>query len=421
MFTIDGQIGGGFQRYSASLPKPGSNSMRLPRSFTLREMLVAVAVIGMLLAIAAPLLEAGRESARSAQCCDNLRQFYGSLALYSDNDPMGRFTSGAFDGKRDGCIDTVGWVADMVTTGSGQPGKLLCPSNRARVSEAVNDYLGPIAYDPNEATPDVSRFNAGACPAVAAATGFGKRQAVIDHFLRKGYNTNYACSWFLVRQSPWLSVSGDYPYPRVITYPVSKFVQGVPDTTGPLVRTATERSYHTSAIIPLQFDANVLDPKEVSLAANLGDFGTVGDPVTASFSGGPAELIGGATWQPWGTVVAITVHDDADPATSIFHREQPRPPDPSSYPWADLQDWRDMGPVHNGSCNVLFADGGVRTFKDQNKDGYLNPGFVIASGLTPVQLTKIRYTDSLIELPPSQVFSGVFVFGLPPSSPNLPR
>ena len=41
--------------------------------------------------------------------------------------------------------------------------------------------------------------------------------------------------------------------------------------------------------------------------------------------------------------------------------------------------WR---PVHNGNCNVLFADGSIRSFKDKNGDGYLNPGFTVDSTAT---------------------------------------
>ena len=40
-----------------------------------------------------------REAARSTQCKNNLRQFFVSMSLHSDNDPQTRLSSGAFDGR----------------------------------------------------------------------------------------------------------------------------------------------------------------------------------------------------------------------------------------------------------------------------------------------------------------------------------
>ena len=40
-----------------------------------------------------------------------------------------------------------------------------------------------------------------------------------------------------------------------------------------------------------------------------------------------------------------------------------------------LQDYRAFSPVHKGTCNILYADGSVRTLDDLNEDGFLNNGF----------------------------------------------
>jgi prepilin-type processing-associated H-X9-DG protein len=38
-----------------------------------------------------------------------------------------------------------------------------------------------------------------------------------------------------------------------------------------------------------------------------------------------------------------------------------------------------------GGCNVLMGDGSIRTFYDQNGDGFLNPGFRPSSSSIPAK------------------------------------
>ncbi|MFO0903440.1 MAG: DUF1559 domain-containing protein [Pirellulales bacterium] len=381
------------------------------RGFTLVEMLVVIAIIAILAAIILPALAGARESARSNTCRNNLRQFFISLTTHADNDPRERYTSGAFDGGRDGCIDTVGWVADMVNGGLGQPGKMLCPSNPGKLSEKINDYLGTITINANEATSDTSRVYAGAYNVVmATAVGPARETAVVEHFLKKGYNTNYATSWFLVRGGASLTAV-DNGNNVLITYGPNMFVKGLRDTQGPLSRRTVDGSYHNSSVIPLMSDANVGDQKEAFLVGNMGEFGKPGDRMVESFTDGPATLTGGGTtWQSWGKGAHVaTVHDSTAPLTSIFTLEQPDVANFSAYPWANLQDTRDMGPVHAGNCNTLFADGSIRAFKDLNKDGYLNPGFQVSPTATQAQLDLIGYRDGIVELDPQLIFSGVLL------------
>jgi prepilin-type processing-associated H-X9-DG protein len=78
-----------------------------------------------------------------------------------------------------------------------------------------------------------------------------------------------------------------------------------------------------------------------------------------------------------------------------------------------LQDTRDWYALHGGgkkaSCNVLFADGSVKNFADLNNDKFLNPGFPVPAGLTEDQYAAIGYRDSVVELPPQEMFNGVFL------------
>lgn len=63
-------------------------------AFTIVELLVVVAVIGMLIALTLPAVQAARESARSAHCKNNLKQL--SLAALNHLDTQGHFPTGGW-------------------------------------------------------------------------------------------------------------------------------------------------------------------------------------------------------------------------------------------------------------------------------------------------------------------------------------
>ena len=69
------------------------------RGFTLVELLVVMAVIGMLVAILLPAVQSARASARRTACTNNLRQL--GIALHNYESSIGRFPSGAISKRYD--------------------------------------------------------------------------------------------------------------------------------------------------------------------------------------------------------------------------------------------------------------------------------------------------------------------------------
>ncbi len=377
-------------RAQAALP----SATRLPgvgidRGFTLVELLVVISIIGILVALTMPALSSARESARSATCKSNLRQFYMGLSAVAERKKI--WCTGAFDWKRDGCVTEIGWVADLANMGI-LPGKMLCPSNAESISATYDSLLNetdPATFSckSNKSGSPASNFpdgspkvnpcrkllgdypgSSGVMPADDARRAF-----VEEAIYNAGYNTNYAATWYLVRSDVMLDDHGNLRNTAgsACTTAVSPLERHC--TSGPLRQARSDSSGVASSVIPFFGDAGTTSK---FLTASVGPH-AAGQLMLESFTHGPISKSTGAL----PTFSATTTYDG-----------------PSGWwaGWKDtLQDYRQFGVPHANTCNILFADGSVRDFRDNNRDGLLNEGFPAGYG----------FADDTVDLPASDVFS----------------
>jgi len=369
--------------------------------FTLVEVLVVMTIIAILIAILVPSMGFVRELARGTQCKASLRSFFVGFNGMADKDAKGRLSTGASDGLRDGCLDTIGWVADLVNSNVCKPQELLCPANPAKGTEKYNDYMGTTNTKPKEGGPTNLVSGVGYCKTLAPGTWTGLE--VGDHFLSKGYGTNHMTTWFMSRTAPKLtSVSG------VLSYdPAVGPVKGLGGSLGALTRSILDNSPHSANVIPLMGDSALGDLKERFAEETIEDSNGVvyiqqGEPLVESFNDGPADRLTVSSWQAGSTVV---VWDPTDPTVGVVAQEQPLTgtAPKTGILASHLQDYRDFGTVHAGSANVLFSDGSVKSFQDLNGDTFLNPGFEGGDAATK------GYTDNLVELDSAQIFTGIML------------
>ncbi|MGI9456538.1 MAG: DUF1559 domain-containing protein [Aeoliella sp.] len=87
-------------------------NFRKTKAFTLVELLVVVAIIGILVALLLPAVQAAREAARRTQCKNNLKQI--GLALQNIHDTEGALPQGVYTDPRNSESAGLGWLTRVL-------------------------------------------------------------------------------------------------------------------------------------------------------------------------------------------------------------------------------------------------------------------------------------------------------------------
>jgi prepilin-type processing-associated H-X9-DG protein len=251
--------------------------------------------------------------------------------------------------------------------------------------------------------------------------------------MEQGYNTNYAAGWHLVRSAPRLNFDDTVSPVQITTGgDVSgSGLKGLNSTLGPLTLRMAGNSPVPMSNVGILGDGAPGDVDEALLRHTLAYGPELSDGTTADpFANGNA---GRRTFMPEGSMLTEAFNDGPayfDTNTGRIRLipavgarldvqvdcEQARNcAAPTEGTFTYLQDTRDWFALHGGrkgTCNILMADGSVKSFADLNGDKFLNPGFPIPNNLTDDDYARIGYRDSTPELISGLMFNGVFLMNL---------
>ncbi len=144
--------------------------MKSGKAFTLIELMMVIAIIGILAALLLPALSRSKETARRVACQSNLRQSGLGMSMYTDE-------TGFFPALRHWDTNvhrfvTYGWQAQLLPYASGNTRVFKCPSTSHEFSWPTNrSELGfPFPYNIGNSTPFSYGYNGWG---VAAVEGLG--------------------------------------------------------------------------------------------------------------------------------------------------------------------------------------------------------------------------------------------------------
>jgi len=314
------------------------------RGFTLVELLVVIAIIALLVSILLPSLSAAREAAKASACASHLRTFSSGFEISANPDRRLTLSSSAFDHRRDGDVRSFGWVRDIIDLKVGNPGNMLCPTNRWRISEKVADYTGAAATGSDNPLRWADNGGAAVVPIIDPSTN----PEDAEEFWNQGYNSNYTTTWHFSRGDPTdtdgYGSNGDSTDP-------SKCPR---DGDGPLSDGHLDGSTISADRIAVMGDARAGDSGDSEVTAAYAD-------AINTFAGREVIRVGDFTVESFTDGMSV----DYSAVTGDAGRQG--------------HEFNDIAPLHNpkssdvvgGYANILFADGHVaKVFDTAGQLGY---------------------------------------------------
>lgn len=289
-----------------------------PRAaFTLVELLVVIAVIGLLVALLLPAVQTARETARRAQCANNLRQI--GVAMLNFHDSKKSFPS-AYVSHAGGEMGP-----PSEETGDAGPGWTclfeILPYLESSANRDAFDLTRPC-WSPVNATPALQTISTYLCPSVSdESTHYQVRNeaGALADFARGHYVANAGRPEVWENSAPNLATIADGPLFRNSRIKIKDITDG------------TSHTVFMGEQTPLHSDSTWV--------------GIVPGSMTFPSRNFPAI-------SPDAAAPQINVHSGpggSDEGIVIIH--------PPNSPLGFVDE---MYSEHTGGCNVLFGDGSVR-------------------------------------------------------------